>query len=48
MKKPAIAVRENRIDDKNKTSLFFIFLIDKNVPDAAMPNKAMLTTIKAK
>ena len=38
--------RENKIDDKNKG--FFNFLIVKKVPEAAIPNNAMLTTIKAK
>ena len=37
---------ENNIDERNKG--FFSFLMNRNVPAAAMPNKAMLTIRKAK
>lgn len=37
---------ENNIDDRNKG--FFNLFIVKKAPEAAMPNKAILTTIKAK
>ena len=41
-----ITDKENKIEDKNKG--FFNFFIVKNVPEAAIPNKAIETTIKAK
>ena len=45
-KKPVKTDIENNIEEKNNG--FFNFLIAKKVPEAAMPNNAMLTTIKAK
>ena len=45
-KKPIKADKENNIDDKNNG--FFNFLIAKKVPEAAIPNKAILTIINAK
>jgi len=46
IKKPIITDIENKIEERNKG--FLNFFIVKNVPDAAMPNKAIETTIKAK
>ena len=46
IKKPIITDKENKIEERNKG--FFSFFIVKNVPEAAMPNKAIETTIKAK
>lgn len=38
--------RENKIEERNNG--FFNFFIVKNVPEAAMPNSAIETTMKAK
>ena len=46
MKKPIKTDKENNIDEKNKG--LFIFFIAKKVPEAAIPNNAILTTINAK
>ena len=45
-KKPIRVEKENNIEEINNG--FFVFFIVKKVPDAAMPNKAMLTIINAK
>lgn len=39
---------EKRIEELNNMFLDLIFFIDKNVPEAAMPNNAIETTINAK
>ena len=41
-----MVVIENKMEEMNKG--FLSFLINKKVPAAAIPNKAMLTTRKAK
>jgi len=48
MKKLITADSENSNEELNKMFLFSIFFIDKNVPEAAIPNKAIETTINAK
>ena len=46
IRNPIIVEMENKTEDKDKG--FLSFFIAKKVPEAAMPNNAMLTTIKAK
>ena len=46
IKKPIKTDKENNIDEINNGS--FNFLIVKKVPEAAIPNNAILTTINAK
>ena len=46
MKKPTKTDKENNTDEKNKG--LFIFFIAKKVPEAAIPNNAILTTMNAK
>ena len=46
IKNPIKTDKENDIDEINNG--FFNLLIVKKVPEAAMPNKAMLTTMNAK
>lgn len=46
IKNPIIVDKENKTEDKNNG--FLTFLINKNVPEAAIPNNAMLIIIKAK
>ena len=46
MKNATIVDKENNIEDENNG--FWIFLMNKKVPEAATPNKAMLMSIKAK
>ena len=46
MKNPAIVDKENNTEDKNNG--FLTLFTNKKVPEAAIPNNAMLITINAK
>ena len=46
MKNPIIVDKENNVEDRHNG--FLTFLTNKKVPEAAMPNKAILIIINAK